>query len=160
MEGKPTLVIRNPAGSLRIHSGMTNTVEIMATKYVSGWFVNMDERAIDYMQDGNTIRVMTDGSYYRWLPMGGLRGITFDITVPQHCDIEIQGNASTLRIEGVHGQVQAGTSAGTIDVKQSTLEGQSHLTTNAGTIPHILSDDAGFAVFHAACAAALAIQTQ
>lgn len=134
LDGRPALVIRNPAGSLRIHSGVTNTIEVVATKYVNGWFGNLEEEAIDCAQDGNTIRVTTNGSYYRWLPLGGLRSVTFDITVPQHCDIQVQGNAGTIQIEGVQGQVKVGTSTGTIHVQQTTLEGQSHLTTNAGTI--------------------------
>ena len=134
LDGQPALVIRNPAGSLRVHSGTTNTVEVVATKYISGWFGNLVAESIGYVQDGNTIRVATDGSYYRWLPLGGLRGVTFDITVPPHCDIQVQGSAGTIQIEGVNGQIKAETSAGTINVEQATLEGQSFLTTRAGTI--------------------------
>ena len=34
LQGRPALIIRNPAGTMRIHSGVTNTVEVMATKWL------------------------------------------------------------------------------------------------------------------------------
>ena len=133
LQGRPALVIRNPTGVIRIHSGVTNTVEVMATKYVNGWFGSQEEGAIDYAQDGDTIRITTR-SNYRWSPLGGLRNVNLDITVPEHCDIQVDGSAGSIRIEGIRGQVKVGTSAGTIHVQQVTLEGQSRLTTSAGTI--------------------------
>jgi hypothetical protein len=133
LEGRPALIIRNPAGSLRIHSGVTNTVEVMATKYIYGWFARGEEGAIDATQDGNTIRV-TSGSNYRWSPLGGLRYVNLDITVPEQCDIQVDGSAGSIRIEGISGQVKGATSAGTIHVQQTDLKGQSSLTTSAGTI--------------------------
>lgn len=133
LRGRPALVIRNPAGVIRIHSGVTNTVEVMATKYVNGWFGSQEEGVIDYAQDGDTIRITTR-SNYMWSPLGGLRNVNFDITVPEHCDIQVDGSAGSIKIEGINGQVKVGTSAGTIDVQQVTLEGQSRLTTSAGTI--------------------------
>src|SRR5258708_5786600 len=131
--GRPALVIRNPAGAIRIHSGVTNSVEVVATKYVNGWFGSQEEGAIDFAQDGDIIRVTTS-SNYKWSPLGGLRNVNLDITVPEQCDIQIDGSAGSIRIEGIRGQVKVGTNAGTIDVQQVTLEGQSRLTTSAGTI--------------------------
>jgi len=133
LQGRPALVIRNPTGVIRIHSGVTNTVEVMATKYVNGWFGSQEEGAIDYAQDGDTIRITTR-SNYRWSPLGGLRNVNLDITVPEHCDIQVDGSAGSIKIEGINGQVKVGTSAGTIHVQQVTLAGQSRLTTSAGTI--------------------------
>jgi hypothetical protein len=131
--GRPALVIRNPAGAIRIHSGVTNSVEVVATKYVNGWFGSQEEGAIDFAQDGDIIRVTTS-SNYKWSPLGGLRNVNLDITVPEQCDIQVDGSAGSIRIEGIRGQVKVGTSAGTIDVQQVTLEGQASLTTNMGTI--------------------------
>ena len=131
--GRPALVIRNPAGAIRIHSGVTNSVEMEATKYVNGWFGSQEEGAIDFAQDGDIIRVTTS-SNYKWSPLGGLRNVNLDITVPEQCDIQVDGSAGSIRIEGIRGQVKVGTNAGTIDVQQVTLEGQSRLTTSAGTI--------------------------
>src|SRR6266404_719172 len=133
LQGRPALVIRNPAGTMRIHSGVTNTVEVIATKYVNGWFGSQEEGAIDFAQDGDIIRVTTS-SNYKWSPLGGLRNVNLDITVPEQCDIQVDGSAGSIRIEGIRGQVKVGTNAGTIDVQQVTLEGQSRLTTSAGTI--------------------------
>src|SRR5215469_64046 len=133
LRGQPTLVIRNPAGAMRIHSGVTDTVEVTATKYVNVWFGSQEEGVIDYAQDGDTIRI-TARSNYRWSPLGGLRNVNLDIIVPEHCDIQVDGSAGSIRIEGVSGKVKVGANAGTIDVQQATLEDQSRLATNAGTI--------------------------
>jgi len=137
LEGKPVLLIHNPAGTLRIHSSNTNTVDVMATKYVNGMTTSKEEEAIDYVQEGNTLRVTTKGWFsnnYMWSLFGGLRNVNLDITVPQHCDLQVNGDAGTIQIEGTSGQLQVGTSAGTIHVERATMEGQSRLNTNAGTI--------------------------
>src|SRR5260221_10528117 len=133
LRGRPALVMRSPAGVVPVHRGVTNTVEVMATKYVNGWFGSQEEGAIDYAQDGDTIRITTR-SNYRWSPLGGLRNVNLDITVPEHCDIQVDGSAGSIKIEGINGQVKVGTSAGTIHVQQGRLAGQSRVTTSAADI--------------------------
>ena len=130
---QPKLVIHNPTGSIRIHRGETNRVEVKATKYVNGWFGSANEGTVNFVQDGATINVTTV-SGYTWSPLGGLRNVTLDITTPEASDIQIEGNAGEIHIEGISGQVRVGTNAGTIDVQQATLGEQSNLKTNAGTI--------------------------
>src|SRR5260370_31253820 len=88
LQGRPALVIRNPAGVIRIHSGVTNTVEVMATKYVNGWFGSQEARATDYAQDDDTIRITTR-SNYMWSPLGGLTHTHFDNTDAEHFDCQV-----------------------------------------------------------------------
>ncbi|HLZ60893.1 MAG TPA: DUF4097 family beta strand repeat-containing protein [Ktedonosporobacter sp.] len=133
LDGRPALVIQNPAGSIRIRSGITNNVEVTATKHISGWFANDTVETLDFVQDGNTIHIVPK-SNYRWSPLGGVRNVNLDITLPEHCDIQLHSDAGTIKIEGISGQVKGATNAGTIDVQQATLEGLSNLNTNAGTI--------------------------
>src|SRR5579859_4073631 len=56
LDGRPALVIQNPAGSIRIHSGNTKDVEVNVTKYINGWLANEHVEPLDYVQDGNSIR--------------------------------------------------------------------------------------------------------
>ncbi len=130
---QPKLVIHNPAGSINIHRGPANQVEIKATKHVNGWFGSGDEGNIDFSQNGGIINVSVK-SHYKWSPLGGLRDVRLDITMPEAGDIQIEGSAGTIRIEGIRGQARVKTNAGTIHVEQAALEPQSLLSTNAGTI--------------------------
>jgi hypothetical protein len=130
---QPRLIISNPAGSIRIHRGEDNRVEVRATKYVNGWWGSTNEGRVDFMQNGGVINVTTR-SGYMWSPLGGLRNVTLDITAPEVSDIQIEGHAGEIHIEGISGQVMVATNAGTIDVQQATLGEQSILKTNAGTI--------------------------
>jgi hypothetical protein len=130
---QPRLVIHNPTGSVRIHHGEANKVEIRATKYVNGWLGSTNEGTVDFIQNGSTINITTK-SNYSWSPLGGLRNVTLDITTPEVSDIQIEGYAGEIHIEGVSGHMQAATNAGTIHVERATLGEQSSLKTNAGTI--------------------------
>lgn len=130
---QPKLVIQNSAGTLHIRRGNTNTVEVKATKYINGWFGSSDEGSIDYNQNGDILRVATR-SFYKWSPLGGLRNVNLDISVPAFTDVRFDGSAGTVDIEDIRGQINVNTNAGTIDVRRATLDHQSVLTTNAGTI--------------------------
>jgi hypothetical protein len=133
LNGQPRLIINNPTGTIRIHRGEANKVEIKATKYVNGWLGSTNEGAVDFAQNGAMINVTTRSGYI-WSPLGGLRNVTLDITAPEVSDVQIEGHAGEIHIEGISGQVWAGTNAGTIDVQQATLSEHSILKTNAGTI--------------------------
>lgn len=130
---QPKLIISNPTGTIRIHRGEADRVEVKATKYVNGWLGSANEGTVDFVQNGAMINVTTR-SGYMWSPLGGLRNVTLDITVPEVSDIQIEGHAGEIHVEGISGQVRAATNAGTIDVQQATLGEQSSLKTNAGTI--------------------------
>jgi hypothetical protein len=54
--------------------------------------------------------------------------------MPEFSNVQIKGDADTIHVEGIHGQVQVKTNAGTIHVQQTMLEGQVNFHTNAGTI--------------------------
>lgn len=129
----PRLVIHNPAGAIHIRRGTSNQVEIRAKKHVNGWFGTNDEGNIDFTNTGNTVNV-TVRSQYKWSPLGGLRDVGLEITMPEQGDIQLEGSAGTIRIDGIRGQARVRTSAGTIHVEQAALEAQSLLATNAGTI--------------------------
>ena len=135
VNGPPTLVIRNPAGSIRIRRGAANRVDIQGSKHVSSLFDNgnNDGVMVNYAQNGNTIiveSVYTSGV----ISIGRLGHINLDIAIPEFSNVQIKGDADTIHVEGLHGRVQVKTNAGTIHVRQTILEGQSSLTTNAGTI--------------------------
>ncbi len=64
VNGPPTLVIRNPVGSIRIRPGAANRVDIQGSKHVSNLFDNgnNDGAMVNYTQNGNTITVVSTGA--------------------------------------------------------------------------------------------------
>ncbi|WP_069801943.1 DUF4097 family beta strand repeat-containing protein [Thermogemmatispora onikobensis] len=134
--GRPTLIVRNPAGPISIHRGdsSTNTIEILATKYLSGLVGERDELVVDCQQRENTVSVDVSGLYRPSFLPANLGYVRLDIWVPAVCDLQIEGNAGSVQVLGGQGRLTVKTNAGTITVLQATLEDRSRLETDAGTI--------------------------
>jgi hypothetical protein len=130
----PTLIVRNPAGSIHIHRGKVNEVLVQGTKHITTIFGNNQDLPVEFAQEGNTIRVKADG-------MGGnpnvslnnMGHVDLDITVPEFCDLQVDGNAGVIRVTGTNGKANLKTSAGAIHIEQATME-DAQITTNAGTL--------------------------
>ena len=130
----PTLIVRNPAGSIHVHRGKVNEVLVQGTKHITTIFGNNQDLPVEFAQEGNTIRVTADG-------MGGNPNISLnnighvdlDITVPEYCDVQVDGNAGVIRVTGTNGKASLKTSAGAIHIEQATLE-DARISTNAGTL--------------------------
>ncbi|GER81622.1 MAG: hypothetical protein IMW90_15790 [Thermogemmatispora sp.] len=134
--GRPTLIIRNPAGPISIHRGGShaNTLEILATKYLSGLWGGRDELTVDCQQRENAVSVTVSSLYQHPFSLANLGYVRLDISVPAVCDLQIEGNAGSVQILGGQGRLTVKTNAGTITVLQATLEDRSSLETDAGTI--------------------------
>ncbi|GCE45590.1 DUF4097 and DUF4098 domain-containing protein YvlB [Thermosporothrix hazakensis] len=133
VQERARLVLRNPVGSTRIRRGNVSEVEIKAVRYVNGWLGKDQEGAIEYTQEGDTIRV-TVQSRYRWSPLGGLRNANFEIVVPDSSDLQIESNVGPITIEEVNGIFQLKTNTGPINVRRATLGSGSSLVTNVGPV--------------------------
>ncbi len=128
----PELVIDNIFGSVRIHAGASDRVEVQAIKQVSSMFGQGEEISVDYDQRGNTIDVRA--RYSTRTSMGNVGRVDLDIAAPAQSSLRIKGNATVFHVSGISGEMDLRTNAGTIDVEQARLEGHSRLITNAGTI--------------------------
>jgi hypothetical protein len=126
------LSIHNDAGNVRIMRGKNHQVEVHGTRYISKLLGEGNEVPIFYIQDGNSINVnVKHWSFLRFFNIGY---VNVDVYVPATSDVRIQCNAGTLDISGVSGRVNADTNAGTVAVASSHLADGSSLNTNAGTI--------------------------
>ncbi|WP_322480521.1 hypothetical protein [Thermogemmatispora sp.] len=132
--GRPNLIIRNPAGPISVYRGENQTIEILATKYLSGLFEGRDELSVDCQQQENTVSVTVSGQYQSFFLPVNMGYVRLDMRVPAVCDLEIENNAGSIRVLGGQGRLRARTNAGTITVLQTTLADQSSLVSDAGTI--------------------------
>lgn len=146
--GRPTLIIRNPAGPIAIRRGEGQAIEILATKYLSGLFGGRDELVVDCRQQGETVSVDVSGLYQRPFSPGSLGYVRLDVSVPAVCDLQIEGQAGSVNVLGGQGRLMIRTGAGTITVLQATLEDRSSLVTEAGTITVQQSQLCGQVSFH------------
>lgn len=135
VSGRPDLIIDNPFGAIRVHCRPVNTIEIRATRYYSSFFSRRPSYPLDTSQEGNQIKL------HVWNPRvrgafspGDLGRIELDIIAPESSDVHIRSDASSVTIDGIHGAVNINTNAGTIDIKNASLTGQTSAHTNAGTI--------------------------
>jgi DUF4097 and DUF4098 domain-containing protein YvlB len=132
--GVPTLVVRNPAGAINIHRGSTNEVQVQGIKHVTTIFGNRQDLSVEFAQEGNTIRVSAEGfGNSPNISLTSLGHVDLDITVPEFCDVQVDGSAGTIQVTGVRGKANLKTSAGTITIIDSALE-DARLSTNAGTL--------------------------
>ncbi len=130
----PTLIVRNPAGSIHIHRGKVNEVLVQGTKHITTIFGNNQDLPVEFAQEGNTIRITADGMGGNPnLSLNNIGHVDLDITVPEFCDVQVDGNAGVINVSGVNGKASLKTSAGAIHIEQSTLE-DARISTNAGTL--------------------------
>jgi hypothetical protein len=115
--GTPNLVINDPSGNVRIHTGDTTGVTITATS--NALFGANSNNAVQYKQDGNTIDVTAPGGFF----LGG--SFDLDITVQSAANIQVQDGSGDIEIFGTSGNIAAHSGSGDIsinDVQQGTLK--------------------------------------
>jgi hypothetical protein len=122
----PTLVVEsisNPHTQIYIHAGGSNRqIAIQPIRPANIPF----GLAENYQETSNHQTVIYDLG----LNVSG----TFDITVPAHTNLQVDGNTATVLVDGITGQMHIETLSGTLIVKQSTLIGPSLLRSNSGEI--------------------------
>lgn len=129
---QPRLVVKNEAGTIRVHPGTEESqVEVRVTQQNWGWFGASAAPRVNYDQQAakNRLNIRAKGGW----PFSG-SGVSIDITAPPQSDLELKTNAGTIHINGIHGECNISTDAGTIDALNVALRGNSRLKTNAGTL--------------------------
>lgn len=128
----PNLVIRDSLGTVHIQTGGSENIVIKGTKY-TGFFGNLNDVQVNETLVGNeldvTVQSNTQGPGF--LNQGR---VDLNITVPTATNIQDTTNAGSLNIDGVTGQMNLQANAGSINVKNATLENGSTFVANAGSI--------------------------
>lgn len=145
--GQPSLSINDPDGSVRIHSAGGGDQIIVHARSSSGLFRDNDRNLpLQYQQNGNAISITTQENT-------SIRGdVELDVALPSTANVTVHTDSGDIGVYGMHGsvattsssgdveishsaaQVNMQSSSGDISIERSTLEGQSRIQTNSGSV--------------------------
>ena len=126
----PQLVVKDFAGILTIHTGANSTVEVSATEHIGG-SSSPDDIQYTVTQDGNTVEV--DVQKTTTSSIGNL-SVDLDVTLPSQSTIQATLGAGNISIDGISGLVNVQTGSGNVDFKNGTVQENTTIQTNAGSI--------------------------
>lgn len=135
VKANPQIVVSNDVGTIHVNgSSLGNEVTIKGTKWQNTAGANLDNIHMNYKQnaDENTITVNVER-----LPGAGdsnALGIDIDITVPHNTELGLSTTTGSIDVTGVSGQMSLKSNSGHIEVTESTLNGNSVLSTGTGSI--------------------------
>lgn len=134
VEGTPTLVVRNTAGSVTVRRGASGQVAVVVTKKVRGLFGDegdLERTQVEISQTGDTVTIET---HYRG--SGGLKGVTvdLDIAVPAATNLDLKLAAGHVSISEIAGTFAAVLTAGNLTAQDVTLAGSAKIDLNAGNL--------------------------
>lgn len=131
VSGAPTVIINDPTGSVKIHSGNSSSVTLDAAVH-GGLFSNPSMDAVKMSENADktvvTITITEDGSI---LNQGG---VDLNITLPENSAIQANVNVGTLDINGVSGRMNLNMNVGTLNYENGTITDGSTFRNNTGTI--------------------------
>jgi len=132
VSAQPTIILKNKAGSIKLHAGQEGQVSITTTRRGYLFSQHFDkETPISYNQDSaaNTVTART-GSWRLF----GKNAINFDVAVPPQANLQLSTNAGNISVENIAGQITLRSDAGTLQATNVALRGKSRLKTDLGTI--------------------------
>jgi hypothetical protein len=130
VQGTPTLVINNDAGTITIASGSDGSVGVTATKYSSDG--NTSDMTVSFSQTGDTISIT--GRLPQQQSSDVEKHIDFAITTPATTNVQVNTKAGLVQMQGISGQMAVDADAAAIEMQQGTLQGNSTFQTTAGAI--------------------------
>ncbi|GCE27257.1 hypothetical protein KDA_27410 [Dictyobacter alpinus] len=124
------LTINNTVGSVSIRRGEQNEVTVTGTKRASGPWITSKNMLMNYDQRGDELKIKSE---IHWSPLQfGLRSIDLEITVPQHCDIQLKNGSGKIDLQNISGAIKARTGSGSIIAHG--MQGQMQLKSGSGSI--------------------------
>lgn len=124
------LVLNNGAGKIAIRRGESDMLTVSAIKRASGLRVDPEQIQIDYDQRGDTLNINTKMHWNTF--QFGLRSVSFEITVPENCDIQLHNGSGGITLKGTSGDMRLRTGSGRIEAYD--LGGEIELKTGSGSI--------------------------
>jgi hypothetical protein len=132
---RPTISIRNRAGSIRLHAGKEGQVTMNTTRrgflFFTQWQHMNNQAQVAYSQDSGKNTLSARVSNWKLI---GQNAVDFDITVPPNSNLDITTNAGSIFVQGITGQMILQSDAGSINASQVQLQGRSRYKTEAGVI--------------------------
>ncbi|HLG64628.1 MAG TPA: DUF4097 family beta strand repeat-containing protein [Ktedonosporobacter sp.] len=127
---RPTLVIKNTAGTIALHRGEQDIVTVSGVKRAGGLYPRPEKMQLLCNQQNNILNIT--GRIFWGVFQLGLRRIDMDITVPETCDIELTNTSGRVIVQSISGTCRLDTSSGRIIM--SDLQGLITAHTGSGRI--------------------------
>ncbi|MGO8946714.1 MAG: hypothetical protein ACLQUY_03420 [Ktedonobacterales bacterium] len=131
----PTVSVFDSAGQVTITSGAVKQVSVLATKQVRAMDSSVARQVLDGIKvtsvptaNGVSINAMTGQGH----PLSQ-QSVDLRITVPQTSDLNVTITAGTLQISSISGVFAVTDTAGTVNLQNVTLQGQTTLKVSTGT---------------------------
>jgi hypothetical protein len=136
VSGTPTLQIENTSGSVRIVTGSSTSVSARAeltARNISHAFAqrDLDQMDVTITPDGQKIVIRTEtGSGWGWWIR---RQVAMTVTVPANTNLDLQVSAGDVTVDGVTGTVTTQVNAGSLTLRDVTINNGSTVQVNAGS---------------------------
>ncbi|MGN6811171.1 MAG: DUF4097 family beta strand repeat-containing protein [Thermomicrobiales bacterium] len=136
VSGTPTLQIENTAGSVRIVTGSSTSISVRAeltARNISHAFArrDLDQMNVTITPDGQKVVVHTEtGSGWGWWVR---RQVAMTVTVPANTNLDLQVSAGDVTVDGVTGTVTTQVNAGSLTLRDITINDGSTVQVNAGS---------------------------
>jgi hypothetical protein len=130
---RPTIIVNNGIGTIRVLSSPEiNQVRIRATKQNKGWMHINNDLQVHYDQRAGDNTIVVD-SKHRW-SIFGKNSVDYDIIVPLIADLELKTDIGKIDVSDVIGQMRLISDAGSIHATHISLQRQSKLKTDIGSL--------------------------
>lgn len=131
----PHIVVNNDFGTIRVYRGyLSNEVAIQTTKRNRIFSSFPESVQISYEQDGEGKEIVITTHREHFSLANSTTEADIDIAVPGHVDLNLTTKAGTITVSDLFGQMVLTSNAGTITARHCLLAGNSHLSTEAGTV--------------------------
>jgi hypothetical protein len=149
--GVPRVDIENFAGSIHVEPGVSGRVTLQATKQARDNTQDAAQRDLDSISvsvqssgDTITVRSAVQGD----ANLGPARSVDLLVTAPAQTDLQVRQGAGAVTMRGITGLVNATVGAGSLDLADMTLTGQSSAQVRSGNVTFggSLADGAGLTV--------------
>lgn len=129
---QPKLELQSDGGNIHIQAGRSQGVSVQTTVHTQD---SKTSPTVTYNQSSDQ-RVISVREHNNQKDNTSLdnNSIDFDITVPTLSALQIVTKAGDIVVDGVNGQMSLTALAGSVTTSQTTLEGQSALTSTTGDI--------------------------
>lgn len=129
------LTIRADRGSIDVHTGATDAVEIEVTREPGRGAASdiLEKHQVTFAQEGNDVNVKAEmpGGSRGWFRNNNLR-VHYDVTVPAKYNVNLRSSGGHISVKDLQGEARAETSGGSLKFGQ--IKGHVFGRTSGGSI--------------------------
>ncbi|GCF10159.1 DUF4097 domain-containing protein [Dictyobacter arantiisoli] len=130
----PKIIVNAQVGSIRFHTGASDTVTVTATEKDSGLFNQSHAVNVESTQDSNSNTITVNEQKTSGSDFMHNKNVDIDVTLPANSNIQSSLNLGNITINGVSGTMDVKDNTGKVEIEDSTLTGTSSIRENIGDI--------------------------